>query len=120
MSPDMMHVWALGLTILLEGAGLALFLLWQRRSVAPALHGFLLAVGLNLLTHTIFWYTFPWFSWLAYAPRLWLAEGLIALTEAGVYRHFCTLSWPQSLALGAGLNLFSLLAGLFFWQMLLG
>ncbi len=120
MSPDVMHGWALGLTILLESAGLALFLAWQRRSFAPALYGFLLAVGLNLFTHTVFWYTFPWFSFLAYAPRLWLAEGLIALVEASVYRHFCALSWPQALGLGIGLNLLSALVGLFLWQILLG
>ena len=120
MSPGVMHGWALGLTILLEGAGLALFLIWQRRSLAPAVYGFLLSVGLNLITHTIFWYSFPWFSLLDYGPRLWLAEGLIALTEASVYRRFCSLSWPQALALGVGLNLFSALAGLFVWQILLG
>lgn len=81
--------------------------------------GLLLSIGLNLLTHTLFWYSFPWLP-LAYGPRLWLYEALIALAEASVYWRFLTLSWLQALALGVGLNLLSALAGLFLWQLLLG
>ena len=55
----MIHLLALAATLLIEGAGMALLALllpgWRpywRRAV-------LLALGLNLVSHTIFWYTLP-------------------------------------------------------------
>lgn len=114
-----MHGWALGLTVLLEGAGLIFFLTLIRRPLLCIGRGLFFSIGLNLVTHTLFWYSFPWLP-LAYVPRLWLCEAFIALAEATLYQRFLALSWPHALTLGAGLNLLSALAGLFLWQILLG
>lgn len=119
MSPSLMHTWALGLTVLLEGAGLLLFWIFLHRPFLQIGRGLLLSIGLNLLTHTLFWYSFPWLP-LAYGPRLWLCEALIALAEAAVYWRFLALSWPQALLLGVALNLLSAWAGLFLWPIVLG
>lgn len=119
MSPGLMHAWALGITVLLEGAGLGLYLAGARAPGRRIVRGLLLALFLNLCTHTIFWYSFPWLP-LAYVPKLWLWEGLIALTEGAVYRRALDLAWFPALALGVGLNLLSALAGLFLWQGLFG
>lgn len=114
-----MHAWALGLTIGLEGAALGLFLAVSRATHRQIVLGLFLAVGLNLLTHTLFWYSFPWLP-LAYGPRLWLCEALIALTEGAVYQRSLALAWPRALGLGISLNLLSTLAGVLLWQRLLG
>lgn len=119
MSAGLMHAWALGITLVLEVGGVGLYLLTTRFSARQAVRGIFLALGLNLLTHTLFWYSFPWLP-LAYVPRLWLCEGLIALTEAAAYRRGLAFAWAEALAVGCVLNLLSALAGLIWWQTAFG
>lgn len=98
----MIHLIALTATLLIEGAGMALLVLllpgWRpywRRAV-------LVALGLNLISHTVFWYTLP-LTPLPPATAIPTAELAVIAAEGGVYaatvaRPLWT-AWLVSLAL---------------------
>ncbi len=72
-------------------------------------------IGVNLITHTLFWFSFPHIP-LPFLPRLYLYELLIALVEGIFYRHWLQWPWRRALAIGFALNLISYVAGLVMWQ----
>lgn len=98
----MVHLTALLLTLGLEGAGMALLaeLLpgWRR----TWLHAVLLALALNLITHTVFWYTLPLLPWPP-ESALPLAETVVIVVEGAVYAATVArpawTGWLVSLAL---------------------
>lgn len=80
----MIHLIALSATLLIEGVGMALLALllpgWRphwRRAV-------LVALGLNLVSHTIFWYTLPLIL-LPPSTAIPAAELAVVIAEGAVY-----------------------------------
>lgn len=98
----MVHLTALLLTLGIEGAGMALTagLLpgWRQRWRRAVL----LALALNLLTHTVFWYALPLLP-LPPESALPLAETVVIVVEGAVYAATIArpawTGWPVSLAL---------------------
>ena len=88
----MIHLLALLLTLGIEGAGMAL-LAWLlpgwRRTWRRAV---LLALALNLVTHTLFWYALPALP-LPPESGLPLAEAVVILVEGAVYA--ATVAQPR-------------------------
>jgi hypothetical protein len=80
----MIHLIALAFTLLVEGVGMALLALllpgwrphWQR--------AVLVALGLNLLSHTVFWYTLPLIA-LPPETAIPAAELAVIAAEGAVY-----------------------------------
>jgi hypothetical protein len=79
-----MQLVALLATLVIEGAGMALFAVilpgWRphfRRAV-------LLALGLNLISHTVFWYALPHLP-LPPVQALPLAEWIVIAVEGAIY-----------------------------------
>ena len=111
----MIHLLALAATLLIEGAGMALLALllpgWRpywRRAV-------LLALGLNLVSHTIFWYTLPLVP-LPPATAIPAAELAVIAVEGAVYAATVArprwTGWVVSLAL----NYASWALGAYIWR----
>ena len=98
----MIHLIALAATLLIEGAGMALLALllpgWRpnrRRAV-------LVALVLNLVSHTVFWYTLPLIP-LPTAAAIPAAELAVVAAEGAVYAATVArppwTAWLVSLAL---------------------
>lgn len=79
----------------------------------------LLALGLNLVTHTVFWYALPHVP-LPYPQSLQLAESLVIVVEGAVYAvtvaHPYWTGWLVSLAL----NCASWALGSYIWRLVGG
>ena len=98
----MVHLLALLLTLSIEGTGMALLAAllpgWRRRWRRAVL----LALALNLVTHTIFWYALPLLP-LPPERGLPLAEAAVILVEGAVYAATIArpawTGWLVSLAL---------------------
>ena len=88
----MVHLLALLLTLSIEGTGMALLAAllpgWRRRWRRAVL----LALALNLVTHTIFWYALPLLP-LPPERGLPLAEAAVILVEGAVYA--ATIARPR-------------------------
>ena len=114
-SLDPVHGFALGVTLLTEAAGMALL----AALVAPGrvLRCTLVAVVLNLLTHTLFWFGFPL---LRNPTRMGLlaGEAVVVLLESAAYRLLCPFRWRLALAASLLLNLGSLVVGVQVWRLL--
>ena len=70
------------------------------------------ALGVNLVTHTVFWYARP--------ARLMLAEAIVSGVEAAAYRALCGIPLPKAGAWSLLLNLTSYWLGVAAWRVLLG
>ena len=105
---------ALGITLLTEGACMALAARLLRR---PVWRWLLICLGVNCVVHPIFWHTFrfvpgdwPW--------NLYLAEGLVVLVEAVAYLFLLRAGPLKALAVAFGLNLASVMTGVWLFRML--
>jgi hypothetical protein len=76
--------------VLVETAGMSAFSALTRAGRRHTLRNAAVAVATNLITHTIFWYTFRRMG-PATAARLWGFEIIIVLVEATVYRALCRI-----------------------------
>ena len=108
------HLLALLCTLFIEGAGIAVWACFAyphpRRAISCAL-------AVNLVVHTLFWYTQPLFTF-AWPTGLYLAEFLVVLVEGLLYARFLKLPGYLPYLLSATLNIASFLAGLLLWQLL--
>lgn len=113
------QITALLITLLSETGGMILY--WALRRPPQISHRRIVVVvlGVNLITHSLFWVTFPLIG-LPFLPRLYLAELFIAIAEGSAYRLFCRFSWIEALGLGLVLNALSIAIGIGLWQMWLG
>lgn len=111
----MLYATALALTLFSEAGGMLLFLVLRRRYWADRRRFLALVLGINLITHPLFWFSFPLIP-LAFAMKLYLAEIVVALIEGIAYRQALRLRWTEALLLGLALNLFSIIIGLVYWQ----
>jgi hypothetical protein len=114
VSPLLIHAAALGLTILSEATAMALYLHLRATPRRELLFCVGSVVVINLITHTLFWFTFPLLP-LPFFTRLHGYEILIALVEGAAYWWLWRFSWREALALGVVLNLISYVVGLALW-----
>ena len=107
-----MQSYAWGLTILSETLAV-LLIAW---TVGWRAKGrlFAVAVGINLVSHPIFWWVFPQIPW-DYTTRLLVSELCVALGESGLYWLLATRIWPRAFLLGFAANTVSVVLGL--WLM---
>jgi len=102
-------------TLLAEGLGMVALLGLAGRGRAEVVRCAGIAVLVNLVSHTAFWFTFPKVS--AVLPGgLLAAEGLVVLAEAVPYRLLCGLRAWQALGASFALNLLSLVLGIEIWR----
>jgi hypothetical protein len=86
-----------------------------RRCGAPLGYAVLVAFGANFLTHGVLWTTFGWFSG-PYLVRVLIAETLVWLTEAAIYRAYRVI---DDRALGVSLAANAITTAIGLWTMLL-
>jgi len=114
-SEGIFHLIALLCTLLVEGAGMAL---WASFAYSRPWYATGCALVVNLIVHTLFWYSQSNFaaegSW-----GLYRAELLVVLLEGMVYFRFLSLRGITPWLLSFCLNLASFLAGLLLWQIIL-
>jgi hypothetical protein len=114
-SEGIFHLIALSCTLLVEGAGMAI---WAYFAYARRWYAIGCALIVNLLIHTLFWYTQSSFTEL-WPLGLYRAELIVVLIEGSAYRYFLSLRGLTPWLLSFSLNLASFLAGLWLWQILL-
>ncbi|MBU6350388.1 MAG: hypothetical protein KGS73_09580 [Chloroflexi bacterium] len=115
-----MQLWALGVTLLVEGGGMAAatWLLpgWRARRRRSVWLAVWLALALNLVSHTVFWFLLPA---LPVAPpwKVPVGEGAVVLLEGGVYAACLARPRWSGWGVSLGLNLASwgLASQLWFW-----
>ena len=105
-----MQLWAWGGTLRVEGGGMAVatWLLpgWRARRRRSVWFAVWLALALNLVSHTAFWFLLPG---LPVAP-LWkvpVGEGIVILFEGGVYAACLAQPRWSGWGVSLGLNLAS-------------
>ena len=89
-----------------------------RHPRAARLSPVLIAAGLNLVTHTVFWYVLP-LSPLPSAIALYSYELLVVIAEAVAYNKWCGFTFWQAGLLSLGLNTASYLSGALVWPYVL-
>lgn len=112
------HLVALVVTLLVEGTGMAVLLRVWGSSRAQVQRCVFVCLGLNLLTHTIFWIAYPLVP-LEATLRLWGFEILIVIVEGLIYHRVCPLSLPRAMGISLLLNLASFWLGNYLWQLVL-
>jgi hypothetical protein len=110
---------ALLVTLFSEAGGMILYLTLRRPHTLSGWRVVVVVLGVNLITHPLFWATFPQIE-MPFLPRLYLAELIVALVEGSVYRYLCRFGWIEAMGLGLALNAFSTVVGILFWQVWLG
>ncbi|MBK8046696.1 MAG: hypothetical protein IPK16_05975 [Anaerolineales bacterium] len=112
----MLQLIALVTTLAIEGCGMAVLAWLLPGWRGQWLRAVLLALGLNLVSHTIFWYTLPHVT-LPYAVAVPVAELVVALGEGAVYATTVArprwTGWLVSLAL----NWASWVLGSYVWRL---
>lgn len=109
------HLIALLCTLLVEGAGMAI---WAYFAYTRRWYAIGCALVVNLLVHTLFWYTQSFFS-EPWPLGLYRAELLVVVIEGTAYHYLLFLRGYTPWLLSFALNLCSFLAGLWLWQILL-
>ena len=111
----MIHIIALAATLLIEGAGMALLALllpgWRPRW----LRAVLVCLGLNLISHTIFWYTLPLIP-LPPATAIPAAELAVIAAEGAVYAATVARPWWTGWLVSLALNWASWALGAYIWR----
>ncbi|MCC6457812.1 MAG: hypothetical protein IT328_22845 [Caldilineaceae bacterium] len=119
LSAASFHIIALSWTLLIEAIGIAL---WARLAYPHCRRALWRALGcslaINLLVHTLFWYSQPFFFTYGIAG-LYSAELLVVALEALLYARLLPLPGITPWLLSLLLNLASFLSGLWLWQILL-
>ncbi len=106
------HLLALAITVISEGLGMAGCSALAGRSRRLVLRDTALAVGVNLVTHTLFWYTFPLVK-LGGTLKLYAFEGLIVGIEAIYYVLAARYTIWQATIVSFLLNLISFSLGIY-------
>jgi hypothetical protein len=112
------HWVALGVTLAVECACMALAAWTVRRDGSFVGRAVTVALAVNLVSHTLFWMSYPWLA-ARDAVGLLGVEGLVTLAEAVVYWRACPLSFATALLLSLVLNTASFVVGGAVWTALL-
>lgn len=115
IDPGAVHLVALLGTLLVEGAGITA---WARLTRSRPSRALVAALLINLVTHTLFWYSQPTLARFGLAG-LYGAEIAIVLVEALFYRQCLALAGLTPWWLSFALNLASFGAGIILWRALL-
>lgn len=110
------HLIGLAATLLVEGTGMAVLLRLGGSPSAQIKYCVFVCLGLNLVSHTVFWIAYPLVA-LEAGLRLCGFEILIAGVEAGIYHRVCRLSLSRSIGISLALNLASFWLGNYLWQL---
>jgi len=113
---DGAHLAALGVTLAVEGGGMALLGAALRLGRSRTLRCAVVALGVNLVSHTVFWIGFPLVA-ARWPGGLLGAEVAVALGEGIAYLWLCRFAWWQALSSSALLNLLSFVAGVELWRL---
>ncbi len=113
---DAAHLAALGVTLAVEGGGMALLGAALRLGRRRTLRCTAVALGVNLVSHTVFWIGFPLVA-ASWPGGLVGAEAVVALGEGLAYLWLCRLTWWQALLTSGLLNLLSFVAGVELWRL---
>ena len=113
-SAGVYHLLALLCTLVVETGGMAL---WARLAHSTLWRAILYAIVVNLVVHTLFWYSQPLFS-PVWPWGLYAAEFIVVLVEGALYARLLQLSGYTPWLLSAALNTVSFLIGLALWQLL--
>jgi hypothetical protein len=112
------HIISLLVTLLTESMGMLIFSLAAGFECAISrndiLKNVITALVVNVVTHTVFWYTLPLIK-LDHVIRLYGYETLIAIIEGLAYRILCKIPLSNAIALSFLLNLVSFLIGISIW-----
>ncbi len=111
------HIIALSITLFIEGLCMLIFSLCFKDQRKRLCLNLLVVIGVNLVSHTTFWFTFPMVD-LPYWTKLYLLEAVVFIVEGVAYTIILKLNIVKSLILSFILNLLSLLAGLLAWEIL--
>ena len=107
------YLTALGLTVGVEVPMVAWFA--ARYCGTPVGYAVFVGFGANFLTHGVLWTTFGWFA-APYVVKVLIAEALVWLTEAAIYRTYRVLD-DRALAVSLAANAITTAIGL--WSMAL-
>jgi hypothetical protein len=110
-----LHLIALASTLLIEGIGIAL---WARLATPHLWRAVGCSLAINLVVHTLFWYSQPLF-FIYGNVGLYSAELLVIALEALLYARLLPLPGIAPWLFSTLLNSASFLSGLWLWQTLL-
>ena len=113
LTPAWMQAVALACTLTVEAAGMAL--LARPLGAASRRRAALLALGVNLVVHPLFWWGHTRLSGTGQAGLLG-AEAIVVAVEGLCYAVGLPLAWRRSLGLSLILNLASYSTGLALWS----
>ncbi len=111
------HIIALSITLFFEGLGMVIFSLIFKAQRKYLYKNLLVVIGINVVSHTIFWFTFPLID-MGYWTKLYLMESVIFIVEGIAYSLILGLALIKSLVLSFIFNLISMVAGLLAWEIL--
>jgi hypothetical protein len=112
------HLIAMITTIVVESMGMAGVVARWPHTRSARVSPVLIAAGLNLVTHTVFWYALP-LSPLPSTIALYSYELLVVIVEAVAYARWCGFTFWQAGLLSLGLNVASYLSGGLIWPYVL-
>ena len=115
---SLIHATALFVTLTTESIGAALYAAWSGNTDPEIRRIALIVAGVNLVTHTLFWYSFP-VGIFDHRLELLVFEVLIVVVEALVYSRLIFNSLRESLVVSSVLNLASFFAGELAWLLTL-
>ncbi len=109
------HWLALLVTLVVEGTGM---IVWVYVLQLPRARSMLLCLAVNLIVHTLFWYSQPLFLY-DWPAGLYRAEVLVILLEGAAYAYGLARRGWHPWLMSLTLNVASAGAGLWLWQVLL-
>jgi hypothetical protein len=114
-SAEGFHLIALLCTLGIEATGMAL---WAWRANPDPWRAIRCAIVVNLIIHTLFWYTQPLFV-SPWPLALYVQECLVVMLEGAIYARYLALRGITPWLLSLLLNSASFITGLLLWQFLL-
>jgi hypothetical protein len=105
---------ALLVTVVVEAAGMAAFsMLWPNQR-AHFVRNVLLTIGLNVVSHTVFWSTLTLLP-IRSMPALYGYEIFVVFVEGLIYAAVCRVPPAVAALLSLALNLTSYMVGVVIW-----
>lgn len=113
-SAGVYHLIALTWTLATETLGMAA---WARLAYPRPKRAIMVALAVNLLVHTLFWYSQPFIA-QSWPWGLYVGEIAVVLIEGWLYMRGLALARLTPWLLSLVLNAISLFSGMWLWQIL--